>query len=85
LGGVAPSTLLGFPVYTDDGLAGIAANARPILFGDMRSAYIIVDRVGMSVTRNPFRTTGYVIFMARKRVSGITKKHEAVKALQVAV
>jgi HK97 family phage major capsid protein len=85
LGGVGPSTLLGYPVYTDDGLAGIAANNRPILFGDMRSAYIIVDRVGMSVTRNPFRTTGYVIFMARKRVFGITKKHEAIKALQVAV
>jgi HK97 family phage major capsid protein len=85
LGGVSPSTLLGFPVYIDDGLPSVAANARPILFGDIRSAYIIVDRVGLQVTRNPFRETGYVIFMARKRVFGITKKHEAVKALQVAV
>lgn len=65
----APSTLLGRPVIEMVDMDDIGAGNQPILFGDL-SGYRIVDRIGLSVLRDPFSlaTNGQVRFHARKRV-----------------
>lgn len=84
-----PSTLLGRP-YTEavdfpaPTAGAYASGDRPIAFGDWRRAYMLVDRVGMTIERDPFTgaDNGLVIFRARKRVGGKPMLTEAAKALQ---
>jgi HK97 family phage major capsid protein len=81
-----PATLLGRPVIEMPDMADIAANAFPIAFGDFQSAYRVVDRVGLTVLRDPFSqaANGIVRFHARRRVGGQTVKAEALKKLKIA-
>jgi HK97 family phage major capsid protein/HK97 family phage prohead protease len=67
----APVTLLGRPIVEMVDMPDVAANAYPIMFGDL-SGYRIIDRVGLSVLRDPYSqaTKGTVRFHARKRVGG---------------
>jgi HK97 family phage major capsid protein len=67
----APVTLLGRPIVEAVDMPDIGADASPIMLGDM-SGYRIIDRVGLSVLRDPFTqaTKGLVRFIARKRVGG---------------
>lgn len=55
----APVTLLGRPIVEAIDMDDIGASKSPILFGDLQG-YRIVDRVGLSVLRDPFTlaTTG---------------------------
>lgn len=65
----APVTLLGRPVAEMIDMDDIGANAYPILFGDLQG-YRIIDRVGLSVLRDPYSiaTKGQVRIHARRRV-----------------
>ena len=49
----APVTLLGRPIVEAVDMPDIGAGTYPIVFGDM-SGYRIVDRVGMSILRDPY-------------------------------
>jgi HK97 family phage major capsid protein len=64
-----PVTLLGRPIVEAIDMPDIAADATPIIFGDM-AGYRIVDRIGFAMLRDPYTlaTTGQVRFHARKRV-----------------
>ena len=75
-----PNTILGFPYIEATDMPDVAANAYPVLFGDFRRAYMIVDRVALSVTRDPFTqaTSGNVRYIARRRVGGQVVQAEAV-------
>ncbi|RDI51225.1 phage major capsid protein [Microvirga subterranea] len=66
-----PSTLLGRPVIEAVDMPDVAAGAFPIVFGDW-SGYRIVDRIGLSVLRDPYTRArnGITTFHARKRVGG---------------
>lgn len=69
--GPAGLGLLGFPVTRSPFMPDVAADAFPILFGDM-TAYTIVDRIGLSIQRltEVYAETNIVVFLARKRVGG---------------
>lgn len=77
-----PATLLGFPVADDDNMSNVGANAFPIAFGDFRRGYIIVDRFGIRVLRDPFTNKPYVHFYTTKRVGGGVQNFEAIKLLK---
>jgi len=77
-----PSTFMGYPVETDDYMPDVAANAFPVAFGDFRQAYLIVDRTGVRVLRNPFKSNGQVAFYTTKRVGGGIQNFEAVKLIR---
>lgn len=80
-----PSTLLGYGSVVADHMPDIGDGNLPVLFGDMRRAYTIVDRVGMRTLRDPFTAKPYVLFYVTKRVGGGPVITEAVKAMQTAV
>lgn len=79
----APETLLGKPVEIDDNVADIGASAYPIFFGNFKRAYLIVDRQGIRVLRDPYSAKPYVAFYTTKRVGGGIVMYEAIKALKV--
>lgn len=81
-----PPTILGRPVVELPDAPDIAAGAEPILFGDLKQAYLIVDRVSLGVLRDPYSiaTKGQTRFHARRRVGGAVVKPEAVKRLTIA-
>jgi HK97 family phage major capsid protein len=79
-----PSTILGAPVVVMEDMPAIADNAYPIAFGDWTQAYQIVDRIGISVLRDPYSAKPFVLFYTRMRVGGDVVNYEAYKLLQFA-
>ena len=79
--GGAPSTILGYPYVLATDMPAIGGSAKPIAFGDFNRAYTIVDRVQMSVLRDPFSqaTSGNIRYVARKRVGGAVVLAEAIQ------
>lgn len=79
-----PSTLLGYPIVVDENMPAIAANALPIAFGDFQRGYVITDRIGIRILRDPYTNKPYVMFYATKRVGGGVLDSNAVKLMKVA-
>ena len=74
-----PNTILGYPYVEMPDMADVASSAICIVFGDFRSAYMVVDRVNLSILRDPFTqaTSGNVRYVARRRVGGQVVLNEA--------
>lgn len=77
------ATILGKPVHNDDNVAGVAAGAFPIAFGDFQRGYLVVDRLGISVLRDPYTAKPNVHFYTKKRVGGGVVNFEAIKLLKI--
>lgn len=84
LASLRPATILDQPYVEMTDMPNEAANAFPIAFGDFRRGYTIVDRVQMSVLRDPFTqaTSGNIRFVARRRVGGQVVLAEAIRKLK---
>jgi HK97 family phage major capsid protein len=80
----APDTLLGVPVATASDMPIAAANSLSVAVGDFRQAYLIVDRVGVRILRDPFTEKPFVKFYATKRVGGEVINTDAIKLLKLA-
>lgn len=78
----APSTLLGHPVAIDDYMPVVGSNTYPVAFGDFRRGYLIVDRVGIRVLRDPYSSKPYVLFYTTKRVGGGIQDYDAIKLMK---
>ncbi|KWT67002.1 Phage major capsid protein [Hyphomicrobium sulfonivorans] len=79
--GEAP-TLMGFPVAESEDMPSIAANSLSIAFGDFRRGYLIVDRIGIRVLRDPYSVKPYVLFYTTKRVGGGVQDFDAIKLMK---
>ncbi len=79
-----PATLLGHAVEIDDNMPDVAANAFPIAFGNFQRGYLVVDRVGVRVLRDPYTNKPYVGFYSTRRVGGGVQNFEAIKLLKIA-
>ena len=79
-----PNTILGAPYVEATDVADVGASTKPIYFGDFRRGYLIVDRVSMSIMRDPFTqaTSGNVRYIARRRIGGQVILPEAIQILQ---
>jgi HK97 family phage major capsid protein len=82
--GEAPS-LLGYPVAEAEDMPDMAADSHAIAFGDFRRGYLIVDRVGIRVLRDPYSSKPYVLFYTTKRVGGGIQDFNAIKLLKFGV
>ena len=78
-----PNSILGAPYVEAPDVADIAADAKSVLFGDFRRGYLIVDRLAMSVLRDPYSqaASGNVRYIARRRVGGEVVQAEAMRVL----
>ncbi|MEQ9122895.1 MAG: phage major capsid protein, partial [Alphaproteobacteria bacterium] len=77
-----PPTLLNYPVTEAEDMPSVSADAPAVAFGDFRRGYLIVDRVGVRVLRDPYSAKPYVLFYTTKRVGGGVQNFEAIKFLQ---
>ncbi|MDE0880019.1 MAG: phage major capsid protein, partial [Sphingomonas bacterium] len=57
-----PQTLGGVPVVEMTDMPTVAANAIAALYGDMEATYLVVDRIGIRVLRDPFTNKPFVMF-----------------------
>ena len=78
----ATSSLLGYPVTEIEETPDIGADAMAVAFGDFRRGYLIVDRAGLSVLRDPYSAKPYVLFYTTKRVGGGVQDFDAIKVLK---
>ncbi|MGR4865208.1 phage major capsid protein [Caulobacter sp. LARHSG274] len=78
------ATLLGFPVSEIEAMPDVAANAAAIAFGDFEKGYLIVDRAGVRVLRDPYSAKPHVLFYTTKRVGGGVQNFDAIKLLKFA-
>lgn len=77
--------LMGFPVAESEDMPDIGSDATAIAFGDFRRGYLIVDRLGVRVLRDPYTAKPYVLFYTTKRVGGGVQDFDAVKLLKFGV
>ena len=79
--GGTPSTILGKPYILAEDMPDVAGSAKPIAYGDFSRAYTIVDRVNLSVMRDPYSqaTSGNIRYVARRRVGGAVVLAEAIR------
>ena len=82
--GEAPS-LMGYPVVESEDMPDVTANSLSVVFGDFSRGYLIVDRVGIRVLRDPYSAKPYVLFYTTKRVGGGVQDFDAIKCLKFAV
>ena len=55
-----------------------------VAFGDFKRGYLVVDRAGMRVLRDPYSAKPYVLFYTTKRVGGGVQDYAAIKLLKFA-
>ena len=78
------ATLMGFPLVEAEDMPDVAAASLSIAFGDFKRGYLVVDRTGVNVLRDPYSAKPYVLFYTTKRVGGGVQNFEAIKLLKFA-
>jgi HK97 family phage major capsid protein len=76
------ATLMGFPVTEAEAMPDIAVDSFALAFGDFQRGYLIVDRQGVRILRDPYSAKPYVLFYTTKRVGGGVQNFEAIKLLK---
>lgn len=82
----APSGIgiLGRPVVEMEDMPAIAANSLSVVCGNFAAGYTIVERVGITVLRDPFSSKPFVLFYTTQRVGGAVTDFDAIKLLKLA-
>ncbi|MEM7619805.1 MAG: phage major capsid protein [Pseudomonadota bacterium] len=75
-------TLLSYPVTESEDMSAIASDSYSIAFGDFKRGYLIVDRLGIRILRDPYSSKPYVLFYTTKRVGGGVQDFDAIKLLK---
>ena len=79
------SNILGHPIVECTDMPAIANGTVPVVFGDFRRGYMIVDRTVLSIMRDPFTqaSSGNVRYIARRRVGGQVILDEALTKITI--
>jgi len=85
-----PNTFAGFPVYNQEDIPSIPAGTEPAdvaIFGDLRSGYRILDRLGITIQRltELYAEYGLIGFRVHYRVGGGVIRPNALRVLHVKV
>lgn len=79
-----PNSLLGYPVELDTKMPDLGANKFPVAFGNFERGYLVVNRSGINLIRDPYSQKPYVIYSCRRRIGGGVYNFEAIKLLKCA-
>ena len=82
--GEAP-TLMHVPIAESEDMPDIASDSYAIAFGDFQRGYLIVDRIGLRILRDPYSSKPYVLFYTTKRVGGGVQDFNAIKLMKFGV
>lgn len=77
--------LMGFQLVEAEHMPDVGADAKAVAFGDFQRGYLIVDRVGIRILRDPYSAKPYVLFYTTKRVGGGVQDFDAIKILKFGV
>ncbi len=78
------ASLMTFPLVEAEDMPDVGANSLSIAFGDFKRGYLIVDRLGVRVLRDPYSAKPYVLFYTTKRVGGGVQDFDAIKLVKFA-
>jgi HK97 family phage major capsid protein len=76
------ATLMTLPIAETEDMPEISADSFSIAFGDFGRGYLVVDRLGIRILRDPFSAKPYVLFYTTKRVGGGVQDFNAIKLLK---
>ncbi len=76
------ATLMNFPIAESEDMPDIASDSFAAAFGNFKRGYLVVDRVGVRILRDPYSSKPYVLFYTTKRVGGGVQNFEAIKLLK---
>ncbi|MBD2779417.1 phage major capsid protein [Xenorhabdus szentirmaii] len=79
-----PSALLGYGIAENEQFADLDAGAVPMVFGNFKRCYTILDRLGVRMLRDPYTHKPFIHFYTTKRVGSLLVDSNAVKLLKVA-
>ncbi len=79
------ASLMNFPITESEHMADIATDSYALALGDFRQGYLVVDRVGVRILRDPYSSKPYVLFYTTKRVGGGVQNFEAIKLMKFGV
>ncbi|WP_300379326.1 phage major capsid protein [Henriciella sp.] len=74
-------SIFGYPVTELEDMPDIGTGNAAIAFGDFRRGYLIADRQGARVLRDPYSAKPYVLFYTTKRVGGGVQHFDAIKVM----
>ncbi len=80
----ASDTLLGVPVAQAADMPIAGNDALSVALADFKQAYLIVDRIGLRILRDPFTDKPFVKFYTTRRVGGEVVNSDAIKLLKLA-
>lgn len=76
-------TILGARVEIYSAMDNIAINKTPIILGDFKAGYTIIDRQGINIMRDPYTQKPFVKFYATKRIGASVTNKSAIKLLEI--
>lgn len=76
------ASLMGFGLVEAEDMPDMASDSLSIAFGDFNRGYLIVDRAGVRVLRDPYSAKPYVLFYTTKRVGGGIQDFDAIKLVK---
>ena len=79
------ATLMNFPITESEDMPDIGSDAYAAAFGDFKRGFLIVDRLGVRILRDPYSSKPYVLFYTTKRVGGGIQNFEAIKLLKFGI
>jgi HK97 family phage major capsid protein len=77
--------LMNYPVAEAEDMPDMATDSFALAVGDFRRGYLVVDRQGMRILRDPYSAKPYVLFYTTKRVGGGIQDFDAIKLLKFGV
>lgn len=77
-----PNTIEGYNYFEMPDMDDIGAGLYPVVFGDFKRGYNVVEGKQMLMQRNPFRTSGRVLIEIWRYVGGDVQTGEAIKKLK---
>lgn len=80
--GASPA-LLGRPVEFCEDMPTISAGTFPVAFGDFKTGYLVIDRPGLKMLRDPYTSKPFVHFYSYRRVGGGVANFDAIKLLKI--
>lgn len=76
------ASILNHPIVEAEDMPDATPDSMSIAFGDFNRGYLIVDRLGVRVLRDPFSKKPFVLFYTTKRVGGGVLDYNAIKLMK---